>query len=138
MSEPEADPETGSVTFEYAGSQYTMVYDMKAIQFFEREADQSIVDALGELEQAKGAGKTPKVSLLALLMQAGLRRHHPEVSAERALRMASVQSTQRALGLAVSTAAGPADASAEGNAPARGKAKGSTSPRAKGTRSKQG
>ncbi len=133
------DP-SGVIEFEHGGALYRMIFDMKAIAFFEREADISIVTALGELEQARERGELPKISVLAFLMQAGLRRHHPEVSAERALRMAGDPAVQAALGAGVAAAMPPADGeSAEGNAAAPvkpGKRRGTGTPSSR-RRSKQ-
>jgi hypothetical protein len=138
----EEDLETGSIAFEYAGATYTMVLDMKAIHFFERTADLSIVEALGELQEASEQRKPPKVGVMAFLMQAGLRRHHPEVSAEKAFRMVSEPSVMAALGAVVRAASPPADddASAEGNGPGptRKRTKPSTSRGSSKGRSKQG
>lgn len=134
----------GVVAFEYSGSRYEMVFDMKAIAFFEREAEISIVEALGDLEESRKAGRVPRVSILAYLMQAGLRRHHPEVTAERALRMAGDAQVQAALGTSVRSAMpdpelGSEDASAEGNVPKPAKPKkGSTGTRPSKGRSKPG
>ncbi|MGX7926459.1 hypothetical protein ACWPMX_07785 [Tsuneonella sp. HG094] len=133
----------GVVAFEYDGSRYEMVFDMKAIAFFEREADMSIIEVLGDLEAAREEARAPKVAGLAFLMQAGLRRHHPEVSPERALRMAGDPAVQAALGSGVSAAMPDApadDAGAEGNAKAATAkpTKASTGTRRSKGRSKQG
>lgn len=108
-------PPDGTVAFDYRGDHYQMVFDMQAIAFFEREADASIIEALGSLEAAQKGGRPPKVSQLAFLMQAGLRRHHPELSAEDALAMAGDPAVQAALGTSVQAAMPDADPSAAGN-----------------------
>lgn len=129
---PQADPETGTVWFEYDGSRYEMVFDMKAIAFFEREADISIAEAFDEMQAARAAGKAPKLSQLAFLMQAGLRRHHPEVSAERAFRMANDAGVQAALGIAVKAASpDPRPAPKTAKPAKRSNSKSSSSPRSK-------
>lgn len=125
----------GTVAFDYQGDRYQMVFDMQAIAFFEREADVSIIEALGALEAGSNGGRPPKVSQLAFLMQAGLRRHHPGLSAEDALAMAGDPAVQAALGTSVSSAMPDADASAEGN----GKAPtGGTGTKSSKDRSKRG
>lgn len=138
----------GVVAFDFDGSRYEMIFDMKAIAFFERETDVSMITALGEMERVRASGEAPKVSTLAFLMQAGLRRHHPEVTAERALRMAADPEVQAALGTGVRSAfpepdddeeGDGDDASAGGNARARAKPKkASPGTRSSKRRSKQG
>lgn len=137
----EADPETGEVAFEYDGAEYRMVLDMRAIAYFERCADMSILDALDHFERCRVGGETPKLGIMAFVMQAGLRRHHPEVSPERALRMANTAAVRSALGFAIKAAAPPAEGgSAEGNgrAPTKRQTKPSGSTRSSKGRSKRG
>ena len=43
----------GQVAFEYDRCRFTMVFDMKAIAFFEREADCSILIPLRDLANAQ-------------------------------------------------------------------------------------
>jgi len=108
----------GEVSFEYDRSIYVMCFDMKAIAFFEREADCSILVPLRDVAAAQEdpSAPPPKLSHLALLVQAGLRRHHPEVSLDRAMRMAADPDVQQALGTAQAAAAPSATGgSAEGN-----------------------
>lgn len=110
----------GQVAFEYDRSRYTMLFDMKAIAFFEREADCSILVPLRDiaLSQENPHAAPPKLSHVALLVQAGLRAHHPEVSLDKAMRMASDPEVQRALGTAQKASQPSPDAeSTEGNAP---------------------
>lgn len=92
----------GEVGFEYDNCRYTMVFDMKAIAFFEREADCSILVPLRDMAAAQENphAAPPKLSHVALLVQSGLRRHHPEVSLDKAMRMASDPEVQAALGTA--------------------------------------
>ena len=120
----------GQVAFEYDRCRFTMVFDMKAIAFFEREADCSILIPLRDLANAQEDphANPPKLSHVALLVQAGLRAFHPEVSLDKAMRMASDPAVQAALGTAqaASQPAPSADATAgtEGNVPARSKSNG--------------
>lgn len=95
-----ADRKTGEVKFRFEDEDYTLVFDWPAIEWFERVADVSIVDALAQLE-ARG---TPKVSLLGRIMQAGLLKHHPEIEPIPAFNMAADQAVQDALGVAVQAA----------------------------------
>ena len=75
----------GQVVFEYDRCRFTMVFDMKAIAFFEREADCSILIVLRDLANAQDDPRAnpPKLSHVAMLVQAGLRAFHPEVSLDR-------------------------------------------------------
>ena len=92
----------GQVAFEYDRCRFTMVFDMKAIAFFEREADCSILIVLRDLANAQEDphANPPKLSHVAMLVQAGLRAFHPEVSLDKAMRMASDPAVQAALGTA--------------------------------------
>lgn len=131
----------GSVAFDFEGCRYAMVFDMKAIAFFEREADVSILDTLASLEAAKEGRRQPKLSHLAMLMQAGLQRHHPGVSLDAAMAMAGSPEVQKALGASVAAAMPDEPVDRAGNAPppaaARG-AKGSTGTGSSKARSKRG
>lgn len=110
----------GQVVFEYDRCRFTMVFDMKAIAFFEREADCSILIPLRDIAAAQGDphAPPPKLSHVALLVQSGLRAFHPEISLDKAMRMASDPAVQAALGTA-QKASHPApsddDEGAEGN-----------------------
>lgn len=92
----------GEVVFEYDRCRFTMKFDMKAIAFFEREADCSILVPLRDVAAAQEDPNAPppKMSHIAMLVQAGLRAHHPEISLDKAMRMAGDPEVQKALGTA--------------------------------------
>jgi hypothetical protein len=130
----------GQVSFEYDRCQFTMVFDMKAIAFFEREADCSILVPLRDLANAQDdpTANPPKLSHVALLVQSGLRAFHPEISLDKAMRMASDPAVQAALGTAQRASqpqAGPDDRSIEGNVQTATRSK--TSGRGKSTSAKR-
>ncbi|BEV02201.1 hypothetical protein [Novosphingobium olei] len=110
-------PADGAVAFDFGGDRYTMRFDMKAIAFFEREADCSILQVMRHiaLAQEDPLGHPPKLSLLAFLIQAGLRHQHPDVTLDHAARMIGDPDVQRALSLGMNAAAPKPDPSAEGN-----------------------
>lgn len=109
-------PSTGEVGFEVDGKNYVLTFDMKAIAFFERETDMSIVDALAALEAAQEAGRSPKLSHLAYLMQAGLQRHHAGISSEDAMALAVHPAVQGVLGAGLQASMPGDDGGAEKNA----------------------
>lgn len=116
-----------ALEFTFDGEDYTLVYDMKAIAFFEREADVSIVEAMEDMERAQKAGRPPKISHLAYLLQAGLARHHPEVDLDMAMEMAGDPQVLEALGASLGDSIGGDEApgaSAGGNAPAPARKRG--------------
>ncbi|MDE8651881.1 hypothetical protein [Novosphingobium album (ex Liu et al. 2023)] len=106
---------TGRAGFSYEGVDHTLIFDMEAIAFFEMKAGVSILEALQRLEAARLGGSMPMLSHLAFLMQAGLHKNHPEISAEAAVKMAIDAEVQKSLGVAVASAMPDADADAEGN-----------------------
>jgi hypothetical protein len=111
-------PADGEVAFEYQGATYTLKFDMKAIAFFEREADCSILQAMQHIARAQAdpVAHPPKLSLLAYLVQAGLRRFHPEVDLDQAAAMIGDPEVQAALGTGMQSSMPKADGrSAEGN-----------------------
>lgn len=134
----------GQVAFEYDRCRFTMLFDMKAIAFFEREADCSILVPLRDIAAAQENihANPPKLSHVALLVQSGLRAFHPEVTLDKAMRMASDPAVQAALGTAqqASQPASPVgdDGSTGGNArkaaPSKRRGRGTST---SGKRSKQ-
>lgn len=137
-------PPRQEVAFEHEGRRYVLVFDFAAIAHFEDLADISLIDALGTMEQAQQAGRSPKISHLGYLLQAGFRRHHPEMTPDEALALAVDPVVQTQLGLAVSAAMGGGEAAGEveGNAKAPAttgsKDKASTGKRSSRARSKPG
>lgn len=130
---------TGEVSFEYDGTDYVMIFDMKAIAFFEREAGVSILESLQSLEEARVAGAMPLLSHLAFLMQAGLRKYHPAVTADEAMAMAVHPDVQIAMGVGLQSAMPPADGGTEGNVTTQAKVvASSTGTKPKKPRSKRG
>lgn len=122
----------GSVSVTYKGTEFLLVFDMEAIAFFERAADVSIAEALDGLQLAFAAGRAPKLSHLAFLVQAGLHRHHPEINLNEAARMSGDPAVFRALNGGVREAM-PADrgkagiGSGNGSARARKRGTGTSS-----------
>lgn len=132
-------PADGAVAFDFEGNRYTMLFDMKAIAFFEREADCSILQVMRHiaLAQEDPVGHPPKLSLLAFLIQAGLRHQHPDVTLDHAARMIGDPDVQRALSVGVTAASPKPDPSAEGKAKPRSRKK-STGTISSAGRSKRG
>ena len=131
----------GEVSFDFADERYTLIFDFEAIAYFEDIAGDSMIDVMAGMEKAQAAGKTPKISHLGYLLQAGFQRHQPEMTPQEALAMAVQPDVQRQLGVAVSKAMPDADAVAgeEGNAKApANKKKASTGKRPSRAHSKQG
>lgn len=128
-----------ALEFTFDGEDYTLVYDMKAIAFFEREADVSIVEAMDAMERAQMMQRPPKISHLAFLLQAGLARHHPEVDLDMAMGMAGDPQVLEALGASLGESIGGDDepgGGTEGNVPrpAQKRGTGKTSGRKPGKR----
>lgn len=70
------------VRIEVDGQVYILVFDWTAIRFFERESGISMIKVMQQAHAAQRGGEPPMVSTLGVMMQAGLRRHHPELSFE--------------------------------------------------------
>jgi hypothetical protein len=134
-----APPPKQEVAFEVDGARYVLVFDFTAIAHFEDLADLSLVDALGAMEQAQAGGRAPKISHIGYLLQAGFRRHHPDMTPDEALALAMNPAVQAQLGVAVSAAMG-GDESGNARAPAKTGAKAAalTGTRSSRARSKPG
>ena len=130
---------TGEVSFTSNGETFTLVFDFAALAYFERETNVSVYDALGDMQSAQAEGRTPKVSQLALLLQAGLRRHHPTLAPQDTLAFLADEGVLDQLGVALDSAMPGGDETAdEGNAKAPAKKKASTGTKRSRARSKRG
>lgn len=98
-------------SFEFEGQQYTLEFDFAAIAAFERVAGLSVVLALAEMQ----AG-VPKVSHVAWLLQAGLGKHHPDVTPDDCLKMLASDDVKRQLDVAMDVAFPPAGSEGDGGA----------------------
>lgn len=125
----------GEASFEFEDRKYILVFDFKAIAFFERESGVSIFEAMEGIERAQKSGKPPLASHIGFLVQAGFQRHHPEIDTMEALRMASDPKVMESLGISVEAAMPPAD---EGNAKAPAKAGAGTGTKREKARSRRG
>lgn len=127
-----ANPAKGEASFEHAGKQHRLYFGMTAIDWFEDTFDKSWLGAIQSIASAQDRRELPKMGLLVSVLQAGLRKHHPDLATEEArdavLAMAVDPDVQAQMGVAV-TIALPAAEGAEGNAPKpkKAKPKGSTS-----------
>lgn len=126
----------GSLAFEFGDEEYRLVFDWTAIAFFEKAADYAILDALRDMERAAVAGRSPKSSHLAFLIQAGLQTHHGLVPIEQAARMAGHPLVIAALAGGVRTAM-PRGEGKPGPGKAKARAKGGTGTSSNARRSKR-
>lgn len=108
----------GEVLLAFGGKSYTLVFDMEAIAAFEDATDMSIFTVFGSLAAAKDGGKAPKLSMLGSLLQAGMVRHHPEVTRGDAMAIVMDPAAQEALMKAFELATPPAAAAEGGEATA--------------------
>lgn len=99
-------------SFEFEGQRYTLEFDFTAIAVFEQVAGLSIVLALAEMQ----AG-VPKVSHVAWLLQAALKKHHPAVTADDCLKMLASDGVKAQLDIALDLAMPPPAAAGEGDEP---------------------
>lgn len=68
--------------FTFGGEDYVLVFDWEAIAIFEDETNSSIFDILAPL-----TGGSPKLSTMAMMLKAGLARHHPDLTRADAMAM---------------------------------------------------
>ena len=129
----------GGITFAYEDEEYRLVFGMAAVAFFERASDVSIVDALDELERAFKERRSPKLSHLAFLIQAGLQEHHRGATLDEAARMAASAEAIEALCATIEEdmPQGDRKETPRGNGPARPSRRG-TGTRSSARRSKSG
>lgn len=88
--------EAGTVEFDWQGQSYTLVFNHRALKFYEREGD-SIADAIEHLEALANGVSRPRLSVLASLIAAGLRQHHPDLTEDDALPMVADSAVLQAL-----------------------------------------
>lgn len=82
----------------YKDATWRMVFDWGAIEYFESVAPLSFAEFVIQLVMADmGAGPMPKLTHIATFVQAGLRRHHPEVTAEQAFAMWNDEAVRKAI-----------------------------------------
>ena len=93
-------------SFEFEGQRYTLELDMAAIAAFEQVSGISVILFLMESQ----AG-IPKVSHICWLLQAALKKHHPELTADDCLRMLSTDGVKAQLDIALDIAMPPPSAS---------------------------
>lgn len=106
----------GEFALEFGGEKYTLVFDWDAIALFEDATDLSIFEVFGVVGQASAGGKPPKLSLLGSLLQAGLARHHPQITRAQAMEMVINPEAQAALTGAFEIAVPATDAGEAGEA----------------------
>lgn len=117
-----ANAQKGEVAFTIADTDYLMVFDMEAIAYFEDSTDISIFEVAGQMAAAANGGRPPKLSLIGSVLEAGLKRYHPDITRTDAMDMAVSAEGQKALAKAFEFAMPPAE-SAGGKARAPGKRK---------------
>lgn len=78
--------EAGAVEFDWRGQKFTLLFNHRALKFYERDGD-SIADAIEHLDAIANGRARPRLSVLASLIAAGLRQHHPELTEDDALPM---------------------------------------------------
>lgn len=129
-----AETISAEVVVPYGGATYRLIYDWGAIEYFETAAPLSFAEFVVQLVMADmDAGPMPKLIHLALFVQAGLRRHHPDVDAEQAFAMWNDDGVRRAISGAADKAM--PKAAPEGEAPrAAGKRSTRTKPAARSPR----
>lgn len=89
---------SAEVTAPYNGAMWRMVFDWGAIEFFENAAPLSFAEFVIQLVMADmDAGPMPKLTHIAIFVQAGLRRHHPDVTAEQAFAMWNDDAVRKAI-----------------------------------------
>lgn len=82
----------------YGGATWRMVFDWGAIEFFESVAPLSFAEFVIQLVMADlGAGPMPKLTHIATFVQAGMRRYHPDVTAEQAFAMWNDEGVRKAI-----------------------------------------
>jgi hypothetical protein len=107
----------GEVSLDIGGRHYTLVFDMEAIAAFEDATDKSIFTVA---QQLGNPAEPPKLSLLGSLLQAGLSRHHPDVTRADAMAMFTDPATRDALAEAFALAM-PAAEEGEQSDPPKGR-----------------
>lgn len=110
------------VRVEVDGKPFTLAFDWAAIRFFEQESGISILKLIQQAQAAKRGGDPPMLSTLGLMMQAGLRRHHPDLDFEDCMDVFSSPGGQEALFKAFELAQ-PKAGGAVANNPPKGRRK---------------
>lgn len=76
--------------FTFEGEEYTLVFDWEAIATFEEETNSSIFDLLLPV-----GGGSPKLLTMAMMLKAGLSRHHPDLERGQVMAMMADREVQQ-------------------------------------------
>lgn len=92
MASPSPD-----IAFSIGNKALILCIDHAAIHWFERHSGWSFMDIALHCNAVANGDELPKISLMGYAMQAGLRKHHPEITLDQAMQWAMDAEFMRAL-----------------------------------------